>query len=689
MAKRIELWVSPDGRRGAAGTKRNPVGNLHEALRLMRRKRRGAGGCPEATIVLREGTHFLSRPLVIEPRDSGTVVMDEKWRLTESPRPLVLRSAPGERAVISGGRRIGRFRPTTVNGVDAWVASIPAVKRGTWSFTQLWVNGKRARRPVLPEDGCYRIARRYNRQTGSGGLAHQNRIFRGDDRFGFNEGELWDFHNFRDVDFVALHFWIESRVPLARLDMRRRIAELQYPTRMILTDDFSDEPAPYYLDNVFEALGKPGQWYLDKPAGRLYYVPREGESIDTAEVIAPVLEQVVDLQGDPWTGQPVRAVEFCDLVFSHNAHVSSAEERKRTPQAACNVGGAVRFRHAQMCAIRRCSIEHIGSYGVELTDGCLDCTVEHCRITDMAAGGVKVFHSPRDKQPEGDRSERGDGPWWSSKRCCIRDCHIHDGGHYWRQAVGVLIGLCSGIEVVHNHIHDLDYTGISVGWSWGYMDSQTYGNVIEWNHIHDIGRGVLSDMGAVYFLGPQPGTRFRFNHVHDVSSRGYGGWGVYLDEGSGEILIESNLVHDTKCQPFTMHYGRRCIVQNNIFAFAKQEGMIGLGRGELHVPYTFQRNIVVSDGVPFAQNPHSNLQAAHPGVFDNNLYYDVSGKPIRFVGLSLAQWRKLGKDRHSIVADPGFGNTARRDLRLTKATPAQKIGFVQFDVSRVGPRRRG
>lgn len=688
MSKPIDVWVSPAGHDRAAGTQARPVATPQRALTLLRQKRKAAKQPRVGRVLLRGGVYHLRRPLALSAADSGTDSADDRGRRHEPAWPTIVMSAPGERATLSGGRRITAFKAATVHGQAAWVADLPAVRRGAWAFTQLWVNGVRAQRPRVPDHGTFRIAKRFA-ESAAGGLAVQNEAFTPDQRFGFNAGEIERFANLTDIDFVALHFWIESRVPLAAVDTKQRIAELAYPTRMRLTDNFSDTPAPYYLDNVFEALRHPGQWYLDRPAGKLYYLPRPGETMDTADVIAPVHDHVVSITGDAEQGRHARLIELRDLDIAHCEYVPTPADRKATPQAACHVRGAVRLQDARDCAVRRCTIAHVGAYGIEITGDATHCAVDRCHLRDLSAGGVKVFHLNRDPTAQGMAKFRGEGPFHHPRHITIADCHLHDGGHHWRQAVGVLVGNCRGVHVVQNHIHDFDYTGVSVGWTWGYAESHTFGNVIECNHIHDIGRGTLSDMGGIYTLGKQPGTRLRFNHIHDVDSRGYGGWGIYPDEGSSDILIESNLVHDTKCDPFSTHYGRDLIVQNNIFAFGRESGMVGLSRTEAHTSFLFRRNIVVTDGLPITRRPYKADDPSDAVAFDHNLYFDTGGKRVSFHGQTLTAWRKAGHDRHSRVADPGFKNLPKRDFTLKRTSPALALGFVPFDLADVGPRPGG
>ncbi len=247
--------------------------------------------------------------------------------------------------------------------------------------------------------------------------------------------------------------------------------------------------------------------------------------------------------------------------------------------------------------------------------------------------------------------------------------------------MGVWIGRTSYNRVSHNEICDLYYTGISVGWSWGYAPTSAHHNVIEFNHIHDIGRGVLGDMGGIYCLGDSPGTVLRNNLVHDVYDHGTGSLAIYTDEGSTGILIENNIGYGTTYANFHQHYGKENIVRNNIWALGK-DYQLSRARQEEHISFTFERNIVYFDNGKLLKGGWTNDKF----VMDRNLYWDTSHPDgdIKFGEATLAQWQARGHDRHSLIADPKFVDAAEHDFRLQPDSPAFQLGFVPIDTGQIG-----
>ncbi|MCC6239817.1 MAG: right-handed parallel beta-helix repeat-containing protein [Phycisphaerales bacterium] len=671
-----EFYVSPAGNDRWSGKKPSarkgrtdgPFKTIERAQKAVRALKKKGRLSTAVKVWLRGGLYELNKPLVFTSADSGTSRL--KTERLQLPMTITYAAYQDEQPVISGGRRITGWKPARVNGCDAWVCTIPPVRQGKWNFTQLWVNGQRATRPCTDKKRLFQITQLLGKVCWEGTVWQMYDT--GQDTFQFKQGDLQDWHNVQDVDFVALHFWIESRIPFAAINVKTHTARLQHKSRMRLTNDSGSEGAFYYVDNVFELLREPGQWYLDRPAGKLYYIPRAGETIETAEVVAPVLPRLAVFQGSE--DAPIRHLNLQGLTFSHNQWVCGPEALTATRQAACHLGGAVAFFQAEHCAMQQCTVEHVDGYAIEINQNSFDVDILSSRVTDLAGGGIKIWHAA-----SGHDRQMADG----CQDITVADCQISDGGHYHHQAVGVLVGKCSGTQVIHNDIHHFNYTGISIGWQWGYEKGDSYGNVIEYNHVHHIGHGVLSDLGGIYALGVQPGTRIRYNIVHDVTSRTYGGSGIYTDEGSSNILIEGNLVYRTGTQPFTQHYGQSNMIRNNIFAFGgkTQVNRSVPGPGD---DFTLTKNIIYFDndsGVAIDGN-WSKIRA----VINRNLYFHRRKKPLVFDGGSLKQWQARGLDRDSTVADPLFVNPDKGDFRLKPNSPAIKMGFQPIDFSLVGPR---
>jgi hypothetical protein len=634
-----------------------PFATIQRAQRAARKHLRKKQS-PTVRIEIREGTYFLKKPIVLTEKDSGWFSM-RKFAQEEEHHPLVFAGYKRERPIISGGRRIENWTVGEHKGLGVWKAKLPSVKRGKWNFTQLWVNGERRHRPVLPREGEF--ASELMDDNWEGGWTETVRS--GTNRFGFEEGDIdpnWT--NLRDVEIEFRTLWVTERGKLKKVDVKNQIAYMDRTSNYRLSYDFHQKGANYVAHNVFEALEEPGQWYLDRAEGVLYYLPMEGEDPKKTEVVAPVLDEVVRLEGNFDEKTPVETVRFENLTFAHNEW-DTPDDHSGSIQAAHDMPGLVNISYGKNIVFDRCRIEHAGTYAVHGEKQCMDVAFRRCTMTDMGAGGVKMWHG--------------------CTRTLVEDCRIHDGGIIDASGVGVLMARSSGNRILHNHIHDFYYTAVSLGWCWNYGPNDTFGNIVEWNHIHDIGKGRLSDMAGIYTLGVQPGTRLRYNHIHHVRARSYGGSGIYPDEASSHVLIESNLIHDTNGSAFFQHYGGENMVRNNILAFDDHSHVMCQWEEE-HISFYFENNIVyLGKGILF----HTKMNwAPKPGNFRDNIYYSAGGGKLAFDKMSLAQLRKKGYDVGGVEEDPGFQNAAKRDFRLKKNSPALKMGFVPWDYSEAGPR---
>jgi hypothetical protein len=640
-----------------------PFATISRAISVARESRETRGTNVQK-IFIRGGVYWLTEPIVLKPEDSG----------------LRIGASSGESPIVSGGRPIVGWKAATIGPRKYWVTEIPAVRNGQWYFRELWVNGQRRLRARHPDKGYFKIEALLD-STGSWERGHT--------RFRFHEGDLKAWPSVRNAEVVAMTRWVESRLPVISLDETQRV--VSFSKRSV----FELQPGdPYYMEGAFDALDGPGEWYLDAAKGMLYYLPMPGEQLGNFEAIAPLLPQVLRFEGRPQTSEFIYDVEFRGITFANTEwNLARAGDTNAPPgwpaptsevggfaQAAVGVPAAVWCEGAHDCRFVACKFVNLGTYGLDLLRGCQGNRVSRCEFRDLGAGGIRI----------GETVIRTNAMELASGNE-ISDCTISEGGRVFQSAIGVWIGQSPNNHIAHNLIHDFYYTGISVGWTWGYGPSLAAGNLIEFNHVHHIGvqsKGdgpVLSDMGGIYTLGMQPGTRIVNNLWEDIAASRYGGWGIYFDEGSSGIVAESNVVYRTTHGGFHQHYGATNLVQNNVFAFGR-DAQLQRTREEAHVSFIFRKNIVMFDSGVLLTGSWANDQY----VMDHNIYWDArlgaDPEAMNFAGATLPQWRARGHDVNSIVEDPMLETAGLKEVRLKPDSPALKFGFHVPQMTRVGPR---
>lgn len=615
---------------------------------------------------------------------SGDYYMDRPFTLYQSSsRPIVIKSQEGEKPRFIGGISIKGWEKF---GDKLYRAYIPEVLQFGFSFEQFYVNGERAVLARTPNENWYEVESSAEKPLVKGircaDYAVQRINFHPEDWSTLANASSNDLTNLK---FRFYHKWSITHKP----------AEfVQQDSAFIYTGGTGMHPwnpiqkgSRYIMYDYMAALDNPGEWYLDRAQGYIYYMPREVDDMSSVSCFAPTLKQWVIFQGK--ADAPVKNIHFNNLSFQFSSYLMPKQGEK-PEQAAVEADAAMTFDYSENINFIDCELMYTGAYAMWFRQECHNNRVDHCYLANLGGGGIKIG----EPYYRNDRRQVTHGN-------VVNNTIITHVGTELPSAVGIAILQSSDNQITHNEISDLRYSGISVGWVWGYNNSMkvwTWGigpdgksmslqariinpavrNIIEYNHIHHIGWGELSDMGAIYTLGESQGTRISHNVIHDVWSYDYGGWGLYTDEGSSDIELSYNLVYRCKSGGFHQHYGRNNKIENNIFAFGHYY-QIQYTRPETHQSFSFKHNIILYDKGEVLVGPGWKSGKID---MDKNMYWGINGES-KFAEDTFSEWNKR-MEPHSIQADPMFLDVMNDNYGFKSTKNIRKIGFKTWDYSKSG-----
>lgn len=553
-----------DGNKLRDGSMENPYSSLEDAIRHARELRRlnDPRISEGINIWIKDGTYFPEQTIRLRPEDSGTAASPTRIRALEG------------KAVFSGGRsirgwsKLGKHRDISSSiARHIYVADAPKVGGKRVNFRQLWVNNKKAIR--AESHGDMELPRilnwNFEKQT-----AVIPNVF---EKFHFAEG----------MEFFIHQWWAVAQLRVKDAIVDKDSIEISFyqPESKIQSEHPWPKPwlskesgnSAFRLVNALEFLDKPGEWFLDEDAGKVYYYARDGEDMTHAEVIFPYLETILEITGT--LEDPVSHVQVEGLSFEHAAwfrpnthghvalqagmyfHEAYKLDKPGTPDKAglenqAWVGrpaSAVVLKNTSYVQFQRCTFSHLASTGFDFYAGNFRDRLEGNIFYDIGGNAVLIGKFSDDQfeahLPYAPKDERE-----VTREVAVRNNLIHHTANEDWGTVGIGAGFVQGVDISHNDISDIAYSGISLGWGWTPTVNVMKNNTVERNRITRYGK-FMYDVAGIYTLSAQPGTKIRENEIDSIYVSPYAHipdhwFYLYTDEGSAYMDVSNNWFPENK-----------------------------------------------------------------------------------------------------------------------------------------------
>ncbi|MCX6214921.1 PDZ domain-containing protein [Spirosoma sp.] len=634
------IFVSPSGSDTQAGTLALPVATLEKALEKVKTAPQN-----EVHIYLRKGTYYLAKTVRITPHIIGN-------------KRLLISAFQNESVELNGGRKLAlRWQKS---GDRIWVANVAGEP-----FEQLYINGKKQ---VLARYPNYDSTARVFNGTAADAIS-RTRISRWKNPSG---GYLHAIHQHEWGDF---HYRITGKSG----------DTLTYEGGWQNNRPMGIHKNQRFVENIYEELDAPGEWFYDKATQTLSFIPPSGFDLNSAVVDVSRLKSLVELVGTPKT--PLRQVRIhgIRLVNTERTFMEPYEPLLRSDWMLYR-GAAIYLENTENCRIEACELTHLGGNAILVSRYNRNTSVDGCHIHHIGAtaigfvGDTSAVRSPAFRYewfvPYADMDLR---PGSKNNRypanCTASDNLIHHTGEIEKQSTGVEISMASDITVRHNTIYQLPRAGINIGdGTWG-------GHLLEFNDVFDTvletgDHGSFNSWGRDRFWHPNRKTmdslaaahpelikldaqkpvvirnnRFRCDH----------GWDIDLDDGSSNYIIFNNVLLNGGLK---FREGFYRTAENNVIVNNSFHPHVWFKNSE----DVFRKNIVM--------RPYFPIQIAHWGKeIDHNLFPDQT---------ALQKAQQNGTDLHSQFGDPQYINPEQGDYRVAQISPALAAGFQNFPMNQFG-----
>ncbi len=686
------------------------LGKARDAIRDFKRK---STPKESITVMVRGGKYFLDSKLEFGPEDSGS-----------QDFPITYQAYPGEKPILSGGKKITGWKPYKGKIVQA---EVPGTKGGMWRFRQLFLDGQRqiqARYPNFDPSNPL-----YGGWSAPDGAGHP-------DAFNYKANAFprhWAKPQGAEV-FLLDGTGLTDTLPIKSIDEKGRLITLgdrvqdwsgmpymfsDYPFHLTIGPGFH-----FYVENLLEELDEPSEWYLDSEEGIVYFWPPKGSLIGS-QVVAPVLSTLIDIIGVSYI--TISGFTFTETTTGDTMHRGGQEGYGAMLPVLGRkyVGEALHMQGAEHCRIENNLFDAVGGNGIYLEGYNARNVIQGNEISHAGAIGITLIGSHYENPKERKRY-----PIYNE----VLDNYIHHGGVYNKYVAGIFLGLSQSNVIGHNRIEYMPHHAINLG-------NSAFGrNIVEYNEVRHAGlqtcdKGAINSWmedpyGHVEKQAPRSGNVIRYNLVADFESRclmnenpksegdsperADFGWGLYLDNYTSNSFVYGNIIVRSGLHGILVNGGQNNLIENNIIVDATssatrfggwwQQQMEGFMTGN-----RFSRNIFYSTNASakilhthyaFFQEPITDVL----GESDYNLFFNTRTKDLivkeifaEQVGskrlekekeIPLAEWQKMGFETHSAFVDPLFVDPLHDDYRLKPESPALKLGFRPIDVGEIGPRNQ-
>ncbi|MDR3268229.1 MAG: chitobiase/beta-hexosaminidase C-terminal domain-containing protein [Tannerella sp.] len=691
-----DIYVSPDGNDHFSGSKEKPFLTFE---RVMGELIKFAGKEP-VNIWFAEGDYYVGEVIRLTPEYAGT-----------RKNPVRFSSLDGHRVRIKGSVVLDALKWEACPG-GIFVSHIPE----ELDFDQLFINGirqMRARFPDYDEENPLR-----------GGKGYLNAVGGTDERYDqwflVDSGEFtkksWRHPETGIVHAFQSHNWGNLQYRITSVDtLTGKISVGEGGWQMQRSHGIG-KGSPFYIENIFEELDAPSEWFLDKDNHLLYFYPSAEVHLDSMVVEVPVVKDMIRLEGD--REHPVRYVSFNGFNFTQSRFsFLESYEPVSLGDWAIHRGGVIFMEGVEHCRVTNCSFAYIGGNGIFMSAYNRENEVSGCYFSHTGESAVCLVGSPEavrlyrtweahDRISPGalqDRADTRPGPKTPDypEKCVVKNCIMHDLGDMGKQVSGVFISKSYKVSVSHCTVYNCPRTGICINdGTWG-------GHIIEhcdmWETVRETGEhGPFNAWGRERFwtglkkplvksdaIAP---TIIRNNRIANFrKSISAGNWTIDLDDGSSYYEIYNNLNLGSTIK---LRDGFFRKVYNNICVGAVP---LGWHVWPEHSEDEIYRNIIVISGAVAGSNQPTavfvrpiELPDATPWSdnYNYNTYWNINYKtnPFMTEGRSFPDWQAQGYDMQSTVADPLFVNPEKGDYRVKENSPALKLGFKNFPMDRFGHR---